>query len=271
MRSVLGRTFALALSLTLLFSLPLAADTGEKALNEVASFGTLESPSVEVVKQQAADWLKSVGKTDAASTKAFEAIWSTERPVLDKVTKTLVLGDEKAAKLMAEVSKPDAPAPTEVPAVLKDLKVPSFYRANLALAYARQLANRRIYDEALSALRGVKPEQVVNPGAYFFTRAVSEYTLMMKAEADDSILRLLDDVADAPERYRMVAALMHFDMMTWQEKDLGWISRKMNVIKDRLEIARGGKKTQRMQKEVLVRLDEMIKEMENKQKQQGGT
>jgi hypothetical protein len=64
---------------------------------------------------------------------------------------------------------------------------------------------------------------------------------------------------------------MHFDMMTWQEKDLGWISRKMNVIKDRLGHARGGQKTQRMQKEVLVRLDEMIKELENQQKNSGGS
>ena len=59
---------------------------------------------------------------------------------------------------------------------------------------------------------------------------------------------------------------MHFDMVTWQDKDLGWISRKMGVIKDRLDISRGGKKTQKMQKEVLVRLDEMIKEKENQQK-----
>jgi hypothetical protein len=56
---------------------------------------------------------------------------------------------------------------------------------------------------------------------------------------------------------------MHLDMLTWQDKDLGWISRKMGVIKDRLDIARGGQKTQKMQKEVLVRLDEMIKELEN--------
>jgi hypothetical protein len=40
----------------------------------------------------------------------------------------------------------------------------------------------------------------------------------------------------------------------------------MGIIKDRLDIVRGGPKTQKMQKEVLVRLDEMIKEMENKQK-----
>jgi hypothetical protein len=62
----------------------------------------------------------------------------------------------------------------------------------------------------------------------------------------------------------MVAALMHFDMLTWQEKDLGWIARKMDVVKDRLELTRGGKKTQKMQKEIVARLEEMIKELENK-------
>jgi hypothetical protein len=62
---------------------------------------------------------------------------------------------------------------------------------------------------------------------------------------------------------------MLYDMLTWQDNDLGWIARKMNVIKDRLDLTRGGKKTQQYQKEVLVRLDEMIKELENKQKQPG--
>jgi hypothetical protein len=57
-------------------------------------------------------------------------------------------------------------------------------------------------------------------------------------------------------------------MLTWQEKDLGWIARKMDNIQRRLDLKRGGKQTQKMQKEVLVRLDEMIKELENKQKQQ---
>jgi hypothetical protein len=43
----------------------------------------------------------------------------------------------------------------------------------------------------------------------------------------------------------------------------------MENIQRRLDLRRGGKKTQKMQKEVLVRLDEMIKEIENQQKQGG--
>jgi hypothetical protein len=266
-----GRLAAVALSAVALCGGPLfAADADKKATREVASFGTLQAPKVEEARQQAQAWLKSVGKTDAASQQAFAAIWATDRPLLDKVARTLELGDANAAKLLAEARDPAAPAPTSVPALLKDTKLPTFFRANLALAYAKALCQRKVYDETIEALKQVKAEQVVDPAAYFFTRAVAEYTLMMKNEADSSVLRLLDDVADAPERYKMVAALMHFDMMTWQDKDLAWISRKMNIIRDRLELERAGQKTQTIQKEVLVRLDEMIKELENKQKQGGG-
>ncbi|HKB35582.1 MAG TPA: hypothetical protein VKD72_03955, partial [Gemmataceae bacterium] len=89
--------------------------------------------------------------------------------------------------------------------------------------------------------------------------------LMLKKDANETIVRLLDDVPSAPERYKVVAALMHFDMVSWQEKDLPAIARKMDNIQRRLDLARGGKKTQKLQKEVVARLDEIIKELENQQ------
>jgi hypothetical protein len=261
---------ALAFSAVLLGgSVVAAADPDRKPVKELASFGTLQSPELAAAKTQALDWLKTTGKTDAGTIQAFDAIWANDRSLLDKVADTLALGDANVAKLLAESRDPNAGPPAAVPAFLKDLKVPVYVRANLALAYAKGLSNRRVYDDALEVLKQIKPEQVVDPGAYFFTRAVAEHTLMLKKEADDTIDRLLYDVLDSPERYRSLGSLMRFDMLTWQDKDLGWIARKMNVIKDRLEITRGGEKTQKMQKEVLVRLDEMIKEMENQQKSQG--
>src|SRR5437588_12669291 len=73
----------------------------------------------------------------------------------------------------------------------------------------------------------------------------------------------MDDAVDVPERYKMVSLLMAVDLQTWREKDLGWIARKMDNIERRLELARGGPQTQKMQKEVVARLDELIKELEN--------
>jgi len=247
-----------------------AAEPGTKSPKEVASFGTLRTPAPDEARGQALAWLKGVGKADDKTLQQFDAIWKTDRSILDKVADTLCLGDERAAKLMAEARDVNAVAPTETPALLKDTKLPIYYRANLALAYAKALSNRRIYEESLEALLLARGEQVVDPSAYFFHKAVAEHSLMLKRQADESIVRLLDDVSDAPERYKMVAALMHFDMLTWQDKDLAWIARKMDVIQRRLDLTRGGQQTQKMQKEVLVRLDEMIKEKENQQKPNAG-
>jgi len=247
-----------------------AAEPEKRSPKEIASFGMLGAPAPDVARSQALAWLKGVGKTDDKTMAQFEAIWKADRPLLDKVAETFCLGDPQAAKLLAEARDVNAPAPTETPALLKDKEKPVYFRANLTLAYAKVLSNRKIYEEALEAMLLVKGEQVVDPAAYFFHRAVAEHSLMLRRQADESIVRLLDDVSDAPERYKMVAALMHFDMLTWQDKDLGWIARKMDNIQRRLDLTRGGKATQQMQKEVLVRLDEMIKEKENQNKPNSG-
>jgi hypothetical protein len=45
----------------------------------------------------------------------------------------------------------------------------------------------------------------------------------------------------------------------------------MDVVKDRLELTRGGKKTQKIQKEITARLEEMIKELENQKSGSGSS
>jgi hypothetical protein len=243
-----------------------AAD--KKKDKEAASFGTLESMPADAAKAKAAEWLKEVNKTDAATLAQFETIWKADKSTLEKVTETLTLGDPDAARLLADAADPTATPPTSVPAILKDTKKPVFFRANLTLAYAKVLSGKRVFEEALDALKTVKVEQVVDPGAFLFYKAVAEHALIRREEASRTILRLLDDVTDAPERYKMVAALMHFDMLTWRDKDLGWVARMMNNIERRLDLYRGGPITQDMQKKVVVELDRMIKEMEEQQQQQ---
>jgi hypothetical protein len=260
-----------ALAAALLLSGGMVMAGAEKTSpKEIAAFGVLRATAPETARNQALDWLKGVGKTDETTLKAFEAIWKGESSVLEKVAASLVLGDPAARALLDEARDPESPAPTQVPALLKDAKKPVFYRANLALAYAKSLSGRRIYEEALDTLSSVKVEQVVEPATYLFHKAVAEHALTRAREAQTSIVRLLDDVPDAPERYKTVAALMVFDMLTWKEKDLGEIARKMDNIERRLDLARGGPTTRKIQKEVVARLDEIIKELEN-QARSGGS
>jgi hypothetical protein len=238
----------------------------------VYTFGTLKAPTAEAVRAQAQAWLDGAGKTDAATRAAFQAVWESDKPLLDRVTETLALGDPAAAKLLAEARDPAAPAPKEVPAALRDAKLPAFYRSNLALAYAKALSGKRVFEEALDALKAAVPEQVVDPAAYYFHKAVAEHALVLKREASNSITRLLDDVTDAPERYKMVATLMFLDMQGWKddEKDLNNIAKLMDNSERRLDLARGGPKTQEIQKKIVFRLDELIKQLENQAKS-GGT
>ena len=54
-------------------------------------------------------------------------------------------------------------------------------------------------------------------------------------------------MSDAPQRYKFVSVLMVLDMANWQDKDLGNIARKMDNIERRLDLTRGGPKTQKLQ------------------------
>ncbi len=127
---------------------------------EIASFGSLQSPTVEEAKAQAQAWYTRAGGKDQAR---FNAIWGTDRPTLDKVADTLALGSPEAAKLLKQARDTANLPPEGVPSLIKDKKVDTYLRSNLGLAYAKALANRRIFDEAQLTLASIKAEDVVDP------------------------------------------------------------------------------------------------------------
>jgi hypothetical protein len=232
---------------------------------KVYTFSTLKAPTTEAVKAKADIWLKAIKADDASLAKAADIWAQSDRSTLDRLIDVIAVALPESAKILTDARDPAAPAPTELPALLKDSKVEPFVRSNLALVYSRALAGKRVYEEALEALKVATPEVVCDPAAYYFHKAVTEHALVQKSAALQSIARLIDDVADAPERYRTVSILMVLDMQRWkdEDKDLENIARLMDNIERRLDLSRGGPKTQEIQKRVLNRLDEVIKEIEN--------
>jgi hypothetical protein len=249
----------------------LAGSSLAEDLKPLYTFSTLRAPAAEVVRAKVDAWLAEVAKAEPAQRQALDVIWHTDQPLLDKVVDSIVLGLPEAGPMLTEARDAHAAPPKELPAILKDAKLNTFVRSNLALAYARALSTKRVYEDSLEALKLAVPEEVCDPAAYYFHRAVAEYELIQKSAAITSISRLIDDVVDAPERYRMVALLMFVDMQNWksEEKDLENIARMMDNIERRLDHARGGPKTQELQKKVIFRLDEVIKEVENQIKNGG--
>jgi hypothetical protein len=258
------RSFLSAAALTTITASGFAGDTPvPTAPKAIYTFGTLRTMTPETAKAKSKTYLESVGKYDAAT---FQAVWSVEaRPVFDRVVDSLLLGNTEAQAALATARHPDLPAPTEVPGFLKDTSADPFFNANLATAYAKAVSIKRVYEEALATLKTVAPEQVSDPSQYFFYKAVAEHCLIKKDDSMLTIGRLLDDVADTPDRYKMVATLMFFDMQSWspERKDLANIGRLMDNSGRRLDLARGGKETQDIQKKIIFGLDEKIKEIEN--------
>src|SRR5262249_39023726 len=111
------------------------------------TFGTLRTAAAPDARAQAEKWLQSTGNMDPT---AFDRLWASEDlSVFDRVVETFKLGSPDAAKLLAEARNADKNAPKEVPALFKDEKQNAFFRANLALSYAKALCSARVYEEAL--------------------------------------------------------------------------------------------------------------------------
>src|SRR5229473_1640682 len=102
---------------TLLIGGSLARADGEKrAAREQVAFSSLRGLTPEEARDQSLAWLKTAGKTDAATIQTFETIWSAnERAVVDRVADTLALTDADAQKLLADARNPAVAAPTAVP------------------------------------------------------------------------------------------------------------------------------------------------------------
>src|ERR1051326_69003 len=243
---------------------PVDGQADKASQSHFSASGDLSTFTPSEARTATNDWLRRIGKDDADTCRAVDAIWADEdRSVFQDVVETIKLASPEARELLRDAADTKRSAPTEVPLILKDNTVDPFLRANLALAYAKVLSDRRVYEEALDSLNAVKIEKVVDPAQFLFVKATLEYSLCMKRNASATIERLLEDVSDAPERYRNSATVMLLDMRQWKDKDLGWIERKMANIERRLDLARGGQTTQFMEREVVARLDEIIKEKEN--------
>lgn len=104
------------------------------------------------------------------------------------------------------------------------------------------------------------------PVEALYYRAIAAHQLQKKEEALADIDQLLYGWfpgQEIPQRYLALAAHMKEDISSWKKKDLFELSRKMGDVSRRLQLQKAGKETQRKQKEIVLALDERIKELEN--------
>lgn len=142
-----------------------------------------------------------------------------------------------------------------------------FAESQIVFYAAHRWGQLKNYEEAYSLIKELNAVNLIDPSAYYFYKALCEKDIRDKENALKSLKVLLTGIENAPERYRHVGELLKNEIENWQE-DVGDIARRMAEVQNRLENSKGGNKTQTLQKEIVKKLDDMIKQAEDEMNKQ---
>jgi hypothetical protein len=123
------------------------------------------------------------------------------------------------------------------------------------------------YESSATILSKIKPNHNTH-SQYCFLMAVNAFQLNQKDVAKKWLDVIENSFDPMPQRYVTLAKIMNDELLQWKKDDLGDVSRKMQIVENRLQVAKGGPKTQQIQKEIVDNIDSLIKKLEDKIKQQ---
>ncbi len=132
---------------------------------------------------------------------------------------------------------------------------------------SKNLARSAKYEESLILLAKVDKRKI-DLREYTFYKALCHYKLNQKEPVAVELKRLTEDFFEIPERYFHLSTMMNEEVKQWKNGDLGMISRKMQLVTDRLVTSKTDKKTQSVQKEIVDDLTKLIEQKEHDAKNQ---
>ena len=258
--------YLLAASVVVSLGVVRAADDDEAAI--------IAPIPAEQVRSRTLDWAASAGLADKAMIETVGKLWALaeESPSPEELharaVETFRIVSPEAEKLITAcqfgtLSPPDA-------SLLSKGELEPFFAANLRAHVARFLAQSEFYDEALIQFDQIDLSRTIDPASVLFFKAVCQHRLLMKTEGLKTIGQLLNNTTEVPVRFRTVAELMQADLAALEEKSLNEVSRMMSDVERRLRFGRGGEQVQKVEEEIVARLDEIIKKIEEQQGGGGG-
>jgi tetratricopeptide (TPR) repeat protein len=228
--------------------------------------------SSEKARSQTLDWAAGQGLKDRALIDSIGKLWAPgelqKRPTeIHKLAiRTFSLANPAADELVKQCQFGILAAPSS-PLLESDAN-DDFFTSNLLAYVGTFLTQAEFFDEALAIFEKTKPQRLIDPASYFFHKAVCEHRLLKAKEGLATLKQLLENTSDVPVRYSTVADLMKSDLEKLKEKSLDEVARMMSDVERRLKLGRGGAKVQKTEEEIVSRLDELIKKLEQQQQQQ---
>lgn len=240
-------------------------------LADMASTDIIAAPRTDVVQSRMRDWLHARNVTDAVKLAEIGELWKstngTSLPadaLLERVMQSFAAVHQPTAEFLPQLTLPgmSLTVPDARP-LLNEKDLGPFYQSNFRVYFAKYLVHREMFEEAIETLAGVTLSETVDPSAFLFYKATCQKALGQKDDGLATLDQLLKRTEGVPARYHSVATLMQYDLGALEEKSLDDVSNKMSDVKRRLTLARAGQKTQKVEKEIVDILDEMIKNMED--------
>lgn len=150
---------------------------------------------------------------------------------------------------------------------LSSAELDPFFANNVRMFAAKFMAQAKMYDDALDTIATIDARHVIDTPSLFFFKAVCEHGMLLKTDGLKTLDTLLKNTSEVPVRYQTVAELMQRDLEALKERSLGEVARMMSDAERRLGLGEGGVKVQKVEEEIIARMDEIIKKLEQ---QQGG-
>lgn len=238
----------------------------DEALDQRASW---EWPTTEKVRVELDEWLADQELSDDQLAE-IAAAWDgaqVNRSLLMPLLAAASAAQQELALFVASCQSVEmAPSLAE----FDQLAAPSWpplVTNNLRLLYGKSLAIHRLYDEALTQLNQLQPDDVADPATLLFYRAAARYRLRDAEAAASDLKKLLERESEIPVRYATVANLMLADLKQFKPDSLDEVARIMDSIKVRLGHGRAGKRVRDEEQEVIDKLSKMIEELEQQLQQ----
>ena len=125
----------------------------------------------------------------------------------------------------------------------------------------KELTYQKDYEGSILQLKTIVPTKE-QYNEYCFLMAVNYFALNNKTEAEKWIWNLKGSFEPITRRHLIMALSMEYDMQNWKKDDLADIERDMRMSADKLDLARAGERTQKIQADIVAKLDKLIKEKE---------
>lgn len=247
-----------------------AEPSSGNAVHETVQFS---KPNVEQIRGSVLAWADET-QSDTELVNNIASQWqdldrlsaASGEQLLDHVINSFAVVDGAIRRMVQETN---GSGPVEE-IVYDGIRSNSFFRSNVRLFHARWLAQHRYFDEAVSLLEDLTPDDVVDPASLFFYRAVCRAELLRRTDAMDDLTLLLNNTVEVPERFQFVGQMLLDELRSQADDGLDHVSRLMKDVERRLDLGRPGQKTQDQEEAIIAAIDELLEQMEKQNQQQGG-